>query len=49
MEMEKPEFLKTGDKLHLKVDGLGEQFHEIIDEELCQKDIRVKAKKIETV
>ncbi|MDA9684091.1 fumarylacetoacetate hydrolase family protein [Candidatus Pelagibacter bacterium] len=32
MEMEKPEFLKTGDKLHLKVDGLGEQFHEIIDE-----------------
>ena len=32
MEMEKPEFLKVGDKLHLKVDGLGEQFHEIIDE-----------------
>ena len=32
MEMEKPEFLKRGDKLHLKVDGLGEQFHEIIDE-----------------
>ena len=32
MEMEKPEFLKTGDKLHLKVDGLGEQFHEIIAE-----------------
>ena len=32
MEMEKPEFLKPGDKLHLKVDGLGEQFHEIIDE-----------------
>jgi len=32
MEMEKPEFLKSGDKLHLKVDGLGEQFHEIIDE-----------------
>ncbi len=32
MEMEKPEFLKIGDKLHLKVDGLGEQFHEIIDE-----------------
>ena len=32
MEMEKPEFLKTGDKLHLKVDGLGEQLHEIIDE-----------------
>ena len=32
MEMEKPEFLKAGDKLHLKVDGLGEQFHEIIDE-----------------
>ena len=31
MEMEKPEFLKTGDKLHLKVDGLGEQFYEIID------------------
>jgi len=31
MEMEKPEFLKAGDKLHLKVDGLGEQFHEIID------------------
>ena len=32
MEMEKPEFLKPGDKLHLKVDGLGEQLHEIIDE-----------------
>ena len=32
MEMEKPEFLKAGDKLHLKVDGLGEQFHEIIEE-----------------
>ncbi len=32
MEMEKPQFLKSGDKLHLKVDGLGEQFHEIIDE-----------------
>ena len=32
MEMEQPEFLKTGDKLHLKVDGLGEQFHEIIGE-----------------
>ena len=32
MEMEKPEFLKPGDKLHLKVDGLGEQFHEIIAE-----------------
>ncbi len=32
MEMEKPEFLRAGDKLHLKVDGLGEQFHEIIDE-----------------
>ena len=32
MEMEKPEFLKAGDKLHLKVDGLGEQYHEIIDE-----------------
>ncbi len=32
MEMEKPEFLRPGDKLHLKVDGLGEQFHEIIDE-----------------
>ena len=32
MEMEKPEFLKAGDKLHLKVDGLGEQFHEIIAE-----------------
>ena len=32
MEMEKPEFLKTGDKLHLKVDGLGEQLYEIIDE-----------------
>ena len=31
-EMEKPEFLKVGDKLHLKVDGLGEQFHEIIAE-----------------
>ncbi len=32
MEMEKPEFLKAGDRLHLKVDGLGEQFHEIIDD-----------------
>ena len=32
MEMEKPEFLKAGDKLRLKVDGLGEQFHEIIEE-----------------
>tara|TARA_B100001093_G_scaffold497225_1_gene543901 strand:+ start:609 stop:1445 length:837 start_codon:yes stop_codon:yes gene_type:complete len=32
MEMEKPEFLKAGDKLRLKVDGLGEQIHEIIDE-----------------
>ena len=32
MEMEKPEFLKTGDKLHLKVDGLGEQLHDIIEE-----------------
>ncbi len=32
MEMEKPEFLKPGDKLHLKIDGLGEQLHEIIDE-----------------
>ena len=32
MEMDKPEFLKAGDKLHLKVDGLGEQFHEIMDE-----------------
>ena len=32
MEMEKPEFLKHGDKLHLKVDGLGEQIHEIIKE-----------------
>ena len=32
MEMKKPKFLKIGDKLHLKVDGLGEQTHEIIDE-----------------
>ena len=32
MEMKKPEFLKAGDKLHLKVDGLGEQIHEIIEE-----------------
>ncbi len=32
MEMDKPEFLKSGDKLHLKIDGLGEQIHEIIDE-----------------
>ncbi len=32
MEMEKPEFLKPGDKIHLKVDGLGEQLHEIIEE-----------------
>ena len=32
MEMEKPEFLKVGDKLHLKVDGLGEQIYEIIKE-----------------
>ncbi len=31
MEMEKPEFLKPGDKIHLKVDGLGEQLHEIIE------------------
>ena len=32
MEMENPKFLKAGDKLHLKVDGLGEQIHEIVDE-----------------
>ena len=32
MEMEKPDFLKPGDKLHLKVDGLGEQFQEVIVE-----------------
>jgi len=32
MEMKNPEFLKAGDKLHLKIDGLGEQLHEIINE-----------------
>jgi len=32
MEMEKPKFLNSGDILHLKVDGLGEQKHKIIEE-----------------
>ena len=32
MEMKNPEFLKAGDKLHLKIDGLGEQLHEVINE-----------------
>ncbi len=32
MEMKNPKFLKGGDKLHLKVDGLGQQMHEIIEE-----------------
>ena len=32
MEMEKPQFLRPGDKLHLKADGLGEQTHEIVEE-----------------
>ena len=31
MEMQNPRYLKAGDKLHLKIDGLGEQTHEIID------------------
>ena len=31
MEMQNPSYLKAGDKLHLKIDGLGEQTHEIID------------------
>ena len=32
MEMSKPKFLQSGDKLSLKVDYLGEQHHEIINE-----------------
>ena len=32
MEMKNPEFLKAGDKLHLKVEGLGEQMQEVVDE-----------------
>ena len=32
MEMKNPEFLKAGDKLHLKVEGLGEQVQEVVDE-----------------
>ena len=32
MEMANPVFLKAGDKLHLQIDELGEQFHEVIEE-----------------
>ena len=32
MEMSKPKFLQSGDKLSLKVDYLGEQHHEIVNE-----------------
>ena len=32
MEMSEPKFLKSGDKLSLKVDYLGEQHHEIVNE-----------------
>jgi 2,4-didehydro-3-deoxy-L-rhamnonate hydrolase len=32
MEMSKPKFLRSGDKLSLKVDYLGEQHHQIINE-----------------
>ena len=32
MEMSEPKFLKSGDKLSLKIDYLGEQHHEIINE-----------------
>ena len=32
MEMSEPKFLKSGDKLSLKVDYLGEQHHEIVSE-----------------
>ena len=32
MEMKNPEFLKAGDKLHLKIEGLGEQVQEVVDE-----------------
>ena len=32
MEMAEPKFLRDGDKLSLKIDYLGEQFHKIIDE-----------------
>ena len=32
MEMSEPKFLQSGDKLSLKVDYLGEQHHEIVNE-----------------
>jgi len=32
MEMEKPKFLNYGDKIHIKIDFLGEQIHKIIKE-----------------
>ena len=32
MEMEKPKFLNDGDKVHIKIDSLGEQIHKIINE-----------------
>ena len=32
MEMEKPKFLNDGDKIHIKIDFLGEQIHKIINE-----------------
>ena len=32
MEMEKPKFLNDGDKIHIKIDFLGEQIHKIIKE-----------------
>ena len=50
MEMKNPEFLKAGDKLHLKIDGLGEQLHEIINEiQICLKDTQEKVKKIKAL
>ena len=32
MEMSEPKFLQSGDKLSLKIDYLGEQYHEIVNE-----------------
>ena len=32
MEMSEPKFLQAGDKLNLKVDFLGEQNHQVVDE-----------------
>ena len=32
MEMEKPKFLKEGDKINIKIDCLGEQIHNVINE-----------------